>query len=140
MASRFVRPETTRIEISDGDWLLVRSQLTAGEHRAVFNRMTANTMSVNERGVEGSMGLDPMKAGYSTILGYLLDWSLTDDTGEKVEIAGQPVEVIGAAVDALDLDTYQEIHEAIQAHEALVNERRLLEKKRRADAPRLLVT
>ena len=34
--SRFVRPETERLELTDGDWMLVKRRLTAGEQRRAF--------------------------------------------------------------------------------------------------------
>jgi hypothetical protein len=138
--SRFVRPDTTTLPLSDGDWLLVKTQLNAGEQREVFNRLTRNNLAIDEHGIGGRMEIDPMQAGFSTVLGYLLDWSLTDDDGQKVEVKGQPIEVVAAAIDALDLDSYQEILDAVQRHEASVNERRLIEKKRRGVDSKLQTT
>jgi len=138
--SRFVRPDTTTLQLSDGDWLIVKTQLNAGEQREVFNRLTRNNLAIDQHGIGGRMEIDPMQAGFSTVLGYLLDWSLTDDDGHKVDVKNQPVEVVAAALDSLDLDSYQEIIEAVQAHEASVNERRLLEKKRRGVDSKSLTT
>jgi hypothetical protein len=129
--SRFVRPDSTRIEISGGDWLLVRSQLNAGEHNEVFARSTDSTIAVDASGMKGDIKIHPVKAGMANLVGYLIDWSLVDDDGRKVEIRDQPFEVVAAALEGLDLDSFQEIQKAITAHGKQVDERRDQEKKLR---------
>ena len=128
--SRFVRPETTRLEISQGDWLLVKQRLSAGEQRQVFARMmkpfrpavldSPKDQALGGRGPSDHpvLEIDPIQASLSTALAYLLDWSLVDDEGKPVVIRGQPLDVVTAALDALDLESFTEITQAIQAHEA----------------------
>jgi hypothetical protein len=114
--SRFVRPETVRLMISGGDWLLVKKQLTAGEQRQVFARLMKPVRpgaAISGTNIE----VDPLQASLSTILGYLVDWSLCDDDGKPVVIRGESTEVVIGALDALDMDSFSEIQQAIQAHE-----------------------
>jgi len=114
--SRFVRPDTVRLPISNNDWLLVKKQLTAGEQRQVFARL----MKPFHPGANAaaSLEVDPLQASLSTVLGYLVDWSLTDEDGRVVEIKGKRLEDVIAVLDALDMDSFTEIQQAIQAHEA----------------------
>jgi hypothetical protein len=109
--SRFVRPETVKIDLTDGDWLLVKRRLTAGEERHAFARILQPT-SYGE-----PMRLDFEKTGLAKIVAYLLDWSLADDAGVVV-IRDQPAPVVEAALLALDPSSFAEIHTAINAHEA----------------------
>lgn len=125
MGSRVVRPETVRIQISDGDWIDVKKRLNAGEARRVYTRMVKSA----EAGKP--FELDPFQVGRSQIMAYLVNWSFTDQpiTGEF----GQPAaaEVIGEALDNLDLDSFNEIATAVAAHETAMNKERDEEKKAR---------
>lgn len=111
MATRFVRPETTRLTISDGDTLTVRTQLSAGEQRARFARMS-------QPGPSGQLQLNRLQVGLATILAYLLDWSLSGEDGQRVEIRHVSADELAATLDSLDPDSFAEILKAIETHEA----------------------
>lgn len=115
MSIRMRRPETVRLEISQGDWLLVKKHLTAGEQRAMFARMMSDSANGEERRI------DRLQVGVAKILAYLLDWSIQDSEGNQVVIADQPADVIASAIDNLDTDSYAEIKDAINAHEAAMD-------------------
>lgn len=112
MRSRFVRPETAILRLSRGDTLTVRQRLTAGEQRAAY----ARAYRARDGDREPQASLD--EAWVALMTAYLLDWSLCDDDGRRVVIAGQPVETVIAALDALDIESFFEIRDAIQAHDA----------------------
>lgn len=122
MGSRFVRPDTARLEISRKDWLVVKRRLNAGEARRSYARLY-RTIEDGQRIVE------PLETGMSLILAYLLDWSLTDDAGKPVVIRDQPEQVVRAALDAIDLESFTEIKEAIEQHEAAMAAERDASKK-----------
>lgn len=103
------RPETVRLELSDGDWLLVKKYLTAGEQRAIFRRMMRDGMTGDQ--------IDSVRVGWSKIIGYLLDWSVLDADGNKVEIMGKSDDEIGSAIDALPVDGFKEVLRAVEQHE-----------------------
>ena len=111
MASRFVRPESEKLEISGGDWLLVKRRLTAGEQRHAFARVVKR-MNLGER-----TELDPEATGLAKIVAYLLDWSLKDDDGAIVPIRDQPTGAVESAILALDPESFRELFDAITAHE-----------------------
>jgi len=106
--SRFVRPDTDKLELTDGDWLLVKRQLTAGEQRRAFARHV--TVKRGEREINLEV------VGLGVLTQYLLDWSLTDDDGRVVLIRDQPASVVEAALNALDPASFMEIESAVSGH------------------------
>ena len=114
MGSRFVRPETTILSLSNGDTLTVKRELTAGDTRARNKRSSF----IDEA---GEVKLDRWLHGVATITAYLLDWSFTDDHGRPVPIRGLDAVSLEAVLDGLDTDSYVEILRAIETHEAAVD-------------------
>lgn len=119
MSIRVRRPATARLELSDGDYLLVKQDLTAGEYHAVQRAATRPlTMTPGTRPEDMVAELDPIAGGLATVLAYLLDWSFQDADGKRLAIADQPQEVVKAALEHIDFESYMEIQKAIQAHQA----------------------
>jgi len=112
------RPESTRLEISRSDWVLVKKHLTAGESRGMLGNMLRLGARLSETAV------DPTKVGLARVVAYLLDWSITDPDDKPVVIRDQPFEVVAAAVDALEPECFAEILAAIEAHEAAMEDER----------------
>jgi hypothetical protein len=131
--SRFVRPETDKLDLSGNDWLLVKRRLTAGEQRAAFARQIKR-MTLGEPTL-----LDPEGVGLSKIVSYLLDWSFVDDDGRSVVIRDQPTPVVESALLALDTASFREVYEAITAHEDRQVAALAEEKKRTDGGTRLSV-
>lgn len=126
--TRIVRPETRRLEISGGDWLLVKRRLNAGEQRGLFARM------YHANG-DGRRVLDPLQTGPALILAYLLDWSLVDERGSVLAIRDEPDEVKQAALDAIDYESFVEIRTAIERHQEANDLEETAKKKTRSGAP-----
>jgi len=120
--SRFEKPEIQILKISNGDTLTVKRRLNAGETRRALADMSIQSES-------GDLRVDRLKFGIASILAYLLDWSLTDDDGKLVVIRDQPRESVEAVLDSLDAESYEEIREAIHAHD--VAARRESEQKKK---------
>jgi len=127
MESWFVRPDTRLLQLSDGQWLKVKDRLSAGEFRAHLRRSTSlehevatdadgNTTTTTTRRV------DPLLQNLSTVVAYLLDWSLEAPIERCAES-----ELI-AALDALDIDRYSEIRDAVNAHQIAMDRERELAK------------
>jgi len=115
MSIRVRRPATERLELSQGDFLIVKQDLTAGEYRA-FLRAATKPIGLAAGGTP-AMELDPIAAGEAMVLAYLLDWSFQDADGRPLVIADQPPAVVRAALDHLDSASYMEVQRAIQAHQ-----------------------
>jgi hypothetical protein len=109
--SRVVRPETKRLEISRGDWLLVKRRLNTGERRRYFAAI------YQHENAAGRMTVDPLQTGVALVVAYLLDWSLVDEAGQIIPIRDTDDETKLAAIDAIDYDSFIEIKRAVEAHE-----------------------
>jgi hypothetical protein len=120
--SRFPPPTVKVLHITNGDTITVRTRLNAGESRAAYAKMMRTTP-------DGDLVVDRTKQPLALILAYLVDWSLADDAGHLVEIRRQPEEVVIAALDALDTDSYLEIKGAIEEHDREILMARLEQKK-----------
>jgi len=125
--SRFVRPQTRTLTLANGDQLIVRERLTAGEQRAQYARMYAVT--------DGRPQVIPFAAGVGVILAYLLDWNLKDDADQAVVIRDLSAEDLQQVIDSLDTESFHEIRQAIEAHEASMLEARAAEKKTDGGTP-----
>src|SRR5262249_45027294 len=120
--SRFVRPETVTIPISDGDTLTVRKQLSYGERRAMFARwydLGATPVRVNT-----------LQTGIALVAAYLVDWTLSDEEGQKVPIRGLSIDELVTVIDQLHPDAFAEIKTAIEAHIEAIDAAEAQEKKR----------
>jgi len=111
--SHFVRPETRVLPLvlDDGshETITVRRRLNAGEQRAMFHRMYI-------AGVDGKLRVNPLGTAMATVTAFLLDWTLCDDDGARVEIAGLSPDELTSHLDALDPETFVAIRDAIDAH------------------------
>lgn len=123
--SRFVRPDTTILSISEGDTLVVKTRLNSGEQRDAYARMY-------RAGLDGSLKVNPFQTGLAMMTAYLVDWSLRDDDGMHVPIKGLSLQELEATLNGLDPDSFAEIRQAIEAHERAQNDQRAEEKKLRA--------
>lgn len=120
--SRFVRPETATLKISGGDTITVKKRLNSGEERELFGRMYI-------AGIDGQLRSNPFQTGISLVTAYLLDWTLKDDDGKLVAIAGLATDALVAVINNLDPESYGEIRKAVEAHDAQSRKDRDQEKK-----------
>lgn len=118
MAISFVRPETVRLDLPDGAWLIVKKRLNAGESRRMFSGVI-RTMELGEK-----VQLDPEKVGLQKILIYLIDWSASD----VCDIRGKTSSEVADAINSLDPDSFQAILKAIETHETEQDAAAVLEK------------
>jgi hypothetical protein len=121
MSSRIRRPETLRLALTRGDWIVVKKHLTAGETRRVFRRMIRKGATGDE--------IDSLQVGLSKMVVYLVDWSITDADDQPVVIRGQPEDVIADVLEMLDVESFAEILKAIETHERTMELEREEEKK-----------
>src|SRR4030095_5429881 len=94
MGSRYRKQEEVRLELSGGDWLLVRKHLTAGEEREAHARVIkAGTFTHGSK-----PELDPEQLGIAQAVSYLLDWSITDADDQPIRIRDQAYGFVAAAL------------------------------------------
>lgn len=103
-----VPPATRRLILADGDWILVKDRLNAGEYRAHLRR--SSTI-----GDDGARRIDLMDLAVSRLVAYLVDWS-----GDP-PIRGASETDLRAALDAIDPEQFSAISAAVVAHEAAMD-------------------
>lgn len=127
--SRFVRPQTRTLTLANGDQLIVKERLTAGEQRAHFARRYVHDAA-------GRLVLTPSGLiGDGIVVAYLLDWNLRDEAGQAVVIRDLSADDLQRVIDNLDIQSFDEIKTAIQAHEAAMVAEREAEKKTDGGTP-----
>lgn len=110
---RFVSPETTRLDLPTGDWIEVKTELSALEdkrYRTTGYRRVSQT---------GEFEVDWSIVAASRLSTYLVDWSAKDAKGKKIPVSRE-------AITALCDEDFEAIDLAILAHIAA----RVEEKKR----------
>jgi len=118
--SRFVTPGTTELPLENGDVLIVRTRLNAGQLRARAARMYETA----DDGTAPKVRLHEI--GRATVVAYLVDWRLADD---DMPIAGLDADDLAAVLDNLEGPDFAEILAAIAAHEATQDAKRAEQKK-----------
>ena len=101
--SRFVRPETVNLDLSDGDWIEVKSRLTYGEQQS-FAMGHLRYDSKTER-VEADLTESNIKR-FAT---WIVDWSFVDEDGKLVAVSK-------SAIANLDPEAADEIDKALSAY------------------------
>jgi len=126
MGTRYRKQEDTRLEISGGDWLLVRKHLTAGEEREAQGRVIkAGTFKAGGDRPE----LDLEHLGIAQAVSYLIDWSITDADDQPIRIRDKSYDFVAAALKNQTPESLREILEAVQAHDAAMTAEREHQKK-----------
>lgn len=127
---RFVSPETARIHLKNGsDWIDVKKELTVGEDKKYrtsgFKRVAQGD---SDTGSSPEIAIDFSQMALARVEAYLVDWSdkRAIDTDSKKR----------AAIEALAVDDFEEIDQAIQAH----IEKSLQEKKAKKEQPKEMST
>ena len=106
---RFVDPtREVRLSLSADDWIVIRRELTVGQQRDLVRALR------NADGAIDQTNYPPARA-----LAYLVAWSFVDARGTVAPITA-------GAIEFLDTATLTEITEALNAHEAAIEQ----EKKR----------
>ena len=109
--NRFPKPKVVRLDISDGDWIEVKSKLNVGERKKMFAESI--TKMGGKIGEDAEYDLDAVKMSFAKVAAYLVDWSLAEED-EKGAVV--PVEISLESIQALDEDSFVEIEEAIDKH------------------------
>jgi hypothetical protein len=108
---RFVRPETTRLSLSEGDWVEVKSRLTYAEQEALTAASLQTRMQASDlfNGNDGDVRIDWTKSRLARLNSYIAEWSFRDEEDK-------PVEVTPEAIEMLDPVTATEIHTALDKY------------------------
>lgn len=103
---RFVAPATARLDLTDGDWVEVKEQITYGEQQRLSGAMLR---TVRTTAGDNEVGVDFARYAVLKLQTWLTDWSFRD-------AADKPVALTPAAIENLDPETAEEIDAAINKH------------------------
>lgn len=106
--NRFASVETVRLDLSEGDWIEVKDELSYGERQtlmAVGVRRTGLTEGAREVEIDWSV------INVADMAMWITDWSFTDEAGARVPVSED-------SIRALSLDAANEVNEALKAHKA----------------------
>jgi len=110
MASAIVVPGTVVLVLPVHGWTVtVRAELTHGQYTAMLARMY-------REGDEGRTRVDPLRTGDALMVAYLVDWTLTDHRGQRIEIRGLPPDELQDVLANLRQWVAVEVKRAIEAH------------------------
>lgn len=108
---RFIKPQVTRLPLTDGDFIDVKQRLNTGEYHELFARLSPHV-------TPGEVTrFDTRVAGTAKVLSYLVGWSLKDDEAPVAYSLDMSESARQATLNNLDPDTFREIREAIEKHE-----------------------
>ena len=115
---RVVTPGTTRLPLSDGDWIDVVAELNAGEYFDLISALTE-------------------RKPFARILAYLLGWSLVDAAGQPLPYSLRPEDEAERrdTVRSLDKGTLRELVAVLDRHEAAGDAARAEKKTTPPDTP-----
>ena len=123
-SNRFVKPETINIEISDGDTIEIKKELTVGEQKQMYGNAVRKMGGVMGEG-RGEWDMDPALLAFAKVQCYLVGWSFAEEALDKDgnpemengKPVTKPIELTPDAIRNLDEETFAEIEEAIDKHE-----------------------
>jgi small-conductance mechanosensitive channel len=105
---RFASTETARLELTEGDWIEVKDELSYGERQVLMSVGVKRTGVTEEtRAVE----IDWSVINVADMAMWVVDWSFTDDVGVRVPVSED-------SIRALSLEAANEVNEALKAHKA----------------------
>lgn len=108
--SRFASGAAVRLDLSDGDWVLVRAELTYGQQRRLaMAGVRGVPPGVAEETGEPRLSVDWAVFEIERLVVWVMDWSLRDADGDHVQVSRE-------AIEALHPDTAAEIDAALTAH------------------------
>ena len=108
--SRFASGAAVKLPLSEGDWVLVRAELTYGQQRRLAGAgLTGVPDALAAQGQGERLGIDLAAYDLERLCTWVMDWSFRDADGS-------PVVVSREAIESLHPDTAAEINAALDAH------------------------
>lgn len=105
--NRFVAPDTKQLNLSDGDWLEVKTQIDWGESLL----LTGGTLGLlrTASGDYTNVSVDWKRNRIERVMTWVVDWSFKDADGQPVPFGREAVEHLNPA-------TGVEIERALDEH------------------------
>lgn len=107
---RFSSGAAVKLPLSEGDWVLVRQELTYGQQRRLATAgLSGVPPALVERGQGDGLSVDWAAFDLERLCTWVMDWSFTDEDGDRVTVSRE-------AIEALHPDTAAEINAVLDAH------------------------
>ena len=114
MPSAVVTPRTKVLPLPVDGWTLtVHEELNHGQHIAMLARVYRETE-------DGKLHRDALKNSDALVIAYLVDWTLTDSSGERIDIKGLKPEDLQDVLNNLRIPVALQVKQAVQAHDATI--------------------
>jgi hypothetical protein len=110
MGIEFPRPLEDRLPLSDGAWIVVRRRLTHGERSDSYESIMIPLP-------DGTYGANRLKMGMANVTAYLLDWSNTDQPIADLCRDSKDKTALEHVLRNISPESFEEIRNAISAHE-----------------------
>lgn len=108
--SRFASGAAEKLPLSDGDWVLVRRELSyAQQRRLAASGLSGVPAALVEQGQGQELSVDLASFDIEKLCTWLMDWSFTDADGQHVVVSRE-------AIEGLTMETGEEIHRALSAY------------------------
>ena len=107
MSKWFVDPNTVRLDLSDGEWIEVKEELTYGEQQRLSN--AAMTRFQDASAATPRIELDFERYQVIRLKTWLVDWSAKGKDGKSIKITDE-------SIRAMHPDMAAEIDAALTAH------------------------
>lgn len=104
--NRFASADTVRLELTEGDWIEVKSEISYGERQTLI---AAGVQASAGADGKSSVVMDFAAINVRDMATWIVDWSFCD-------AKGKPVAVSVAAIEALNEETAAEVDAALKAH------------------------
>lgn len=107
---RFASGATVRLPLSDGDWVLVRAELSYGQQRRLAtSALSGVPQALAEPGAGRGLTVDLATYDIERLVTWVVDWSFVDGDGARAELSRE-------AIEGLNPDTAAELQAALDAH------------------------
>ena len=105
--SRFASGAAVKLPLSDGDWILVHTELSyAQQRRLAAAGLSGVPEALAQQGGGEPLSIDLAQFDIEKLVTWLMDWSFTDADGTHVVVSRESIE-------ALTNETAEEIHAAL---------------------------
>jgi len=109
---RFADGSAVRLQLSGGDWVLVRKELSYGQQRRLATAgLTGVPAALAADGAGPGLSVDWARYEVERVVTWVLDWSFRDSDGDAVVVSRE-------AIENLHPDTAAELNRALDAHVA----------------------
>ena len=105
---RFADGSAVKLPLSDGDWILVRAELSYGQQRRLATAGLTGVPSALA-GQGDALSVDLAAFDLERLATWIMDWSFVDADGDHVVVTRE-------AIERLSPDTAAEIQEVLNAH------------------------